>query len=127
MQAAYTTAVLDLLKRGVDPSKVFRGLQTTLQARGHGKLYARIIRQVARRLPHALRPSVKLTVAREADVAHYEEAIQAAMRSLNATEQPIVVIDDALIGGFIAESADQRVDQSHHRKLRSLYQSVINR
>ena len=124
MGSNYTSAVIELLQNGTEPKQVFAGLKTTLAARGHHKLYPAVLRAVARQLPRALRPPATLTVAHERDVKALEQAVTAAAELLQTSRKPIVKIDENLIGGFILEADHHCVDQSHHRKLRSLYQSI---
>ncbi len=125
MKDTYTTALLDLLATDTDFTSVLAGFKDTLQKRGHSALYGPVLQRVLRQL-QATRPSTVLTVSNESAREELARAIAVALTELGAPADvgPAVVVDDSIIGGFIAEHAHQRQNHSYKSKLVSLYRSI---
>jgi len=124
MKDSYITAVLEELKAGHDPSKVLAGLKNTLAKKGHDRLYAAILRGVARVLEAGSAESVVVTTVSEADYKAHKDAITAALKTLDADTEPKVQIDETIVGGFVAEANNKRIDASYKSKLVTLYRSL---
>ena len=114
-----------MLLAGKNPAEVFRGLVVILEKRGHQSLLSGILAGVLRHV-EAARPAgqASLTVASEASVSELKSAIESALKTLNATEKPTVIIDQSIIGGFIATTDTESIDASYKRKLIDLYRSI---
>jgi len=125
MKDTYTNALLELLTPTADAERVIAGFREVLKARGHEDLFGPVLRRVHRVLV-AARPETVITVAssqaREAQAA----AIAAALQNLGAdpAREPALVIDDTIIGGYIAEHAGVRTDASYKSKLGALYRRI---
>jgi F0F1-type ATP synthase delta subunit len=97
-----------------------------MEARGHQQLLPRVLRAVIRErsASRAIR-----TVVRVNDEASYQalkQEIVSTLTELQATEEPAVIIDSTLIGGYQVEANAIRVDASYKQQLRSLYRSITN-
>jgi len=123
MKEIYTTALLQLLTSKSDTSDVLEGFKRTLQKRGHGVLYGPVLRKVLRVLK-AKCPNTQITLASENELTKQKADIETALRQLGATAEPAVVIDDTIIGGYVAEHNHYRLDNSYKSKLLALYRSI---
>lgn len=122
MKDTYTTALLDLLATTADAEAVLKGFKDTLTKRGHEQLYGPVLRRVLTRLK-AARPTTMVVVASETAYEAQKAAITKALTDLGGNE-PVVVVDDTIVGGFIAEHNHTRLDASFKTKLVSLYRSL---
>lgn len=126
MKDTYITALLELIESGQSVDTILDGFQKTLNARGHERLFVPVLRGVLRTLD-AARPKTELIVAREVDVMKYRTAIEEALAKLGADAGDAVIHkDDTIIGGYIVEHADARLDASYKTKLVNLYRSLTN-
>ena len=124
MKENYITAVLEELRMGSDPERILRGLKTALQKRGHDRLYAAILRGVVRVLESDSTETTVVTVVDQAAFEKQKNVIMDTLASLGTNDQPKVVQDSTIVGGFIAEAANKRLDKSYKAKLVSLYRSL---
>lgn len=127
MKEHYINAVVSLLHAETSVTEVIAGLDRVLAARGHEKLRPGIVRGVMRVLS-AQRPSTSATVITASETSRKALAseIAAALSELGATDTPEVIIDDAIIGGFIAKTNTKTYDASHRRHLVELYRTITN-
>lgn len=124
MKDTYTQALLDLLTPDADASAVIKGFKETLKERGHERLFETVLKNVLRVL-EAERPSTVVTVANQKDVEKYAAEIKAALSELSAGDQePLVKVDDTIIGGYLVENNRRRFDASFKSKLVDLYRSI---
>lgn len=125
MKDIYTTALLELLAPDADADKVLSGFKNTLLERGHSALYGPVLRKVLRQLS-AARPSTVLTISSETARQDLADAITTALAELDAPKdtEPAVVVDETIVGGFIAEHGSKRQDHSYKSKLVSLYRNI---
>ncbi len=126
MQHAYTEAFLELLASGTSVEAALSGLQRTLAAKHHNKLYGAILAEVLRLL--TAEKGVQIAVVKKApeinpaDVA----AIAAVLSNLGVAADTEVreEVDETLVGGFVATYNYREHDQSYKRVLKSLYESI---
>lgn len=114
----YAEAVNALLGDGAELKTVLKNLQAALRARGHEKLYAAILRFVARTYPAAAaagRPL--LVVAKESDAAVYTAALK--------LKEADIKIDPSIVGGYVLMEHDQRRDHSYKSKLLTWYRQTL--
>lgn len=123
----YIAAVTTLLEDGKDAEQVLGALSQTLKRRGHTKLHGAILRGVAESLTRrrAKRQAV-VSVERSDDFTLHKEAIDAALRTLGASGDVRVAIDETLIGGFTVSTHEKRIDRSFKQQLVALYRSVTD-
>lgn len=127
MKASYTTAVLELLAAGKEVPAVLSGLKRAMQAHGHEKLYAPVLRNVVRIVAAEPVAGATVTIARAEDRERYQKEIEAALAALPVTTQPTAshtVIDDTLIGGFTVTNGTHLLDASFKSKLLNLYRRI---
>ena len=124
MKDTYVTAVLEMIAEGVNPEVVLSGLQTSLKEHGHDRLYATVLRGVLRVLSAGSAETALVTVAAENDVEKHQAAINASLKDLATDAVPTIAIDESLIGGYVAEANNQRIDASYKTKLVSLYRNL---
>ncbi|MEK7639138.1 MAG: F0F1 ATP synthase subunit delta [Patescibacteria group bacterium] len=127
MKSEYTHALLQLLEEGLPIEKALAGLRTTLARRHHGKLFVPILREVVRVLE--AKKGVRQAVVATASTATQKalaEKIKSALTALGAsTDTPVEnVVDETLIGGFVATFNHEEYDYSYRKALKSLYESI---
>lgn len=123
MKDNYVAAILELLKEGTDAKSIFAGLQDTLAKRGHQQLYPSILKTVQRILEAQTLATATVAVASEADVKKFKTAIADSLSALNASSSE-TVIDQTLVGGFIVEANNTRIDNSYKKQLINMYRSL---
>jgi F0F1-type ATP synthase delta subunit len=127
MQANYVQAMVSLLTEGQKPDVVVAGLVRTLEARGHSRLLRSILTETVRTLEvREISTRPKLVVAREEHTTKEANAIKSALLKLKEESEPLVSIDDTIIGGFIVESNHIRLDHSYKTSLINLYRNITN-
>ncbi len=124
MKENYITAVLEELQAGKDTAEVLKGLQQTLESKGHNRLYGAILRGVLRVLEARGTSVATVTVVNEASYEKQKDAITAALNELGVVGNPEVITDATIIGGFIAEGENKRLDKSYKSRLVSLYRNL---
>ena len=124
MKQNYITAVLDHLNNGVEAEVVLSGLKRTLTKHGHKTLYASVLKGVLRVLEANSTSGTTVTVLSEADFNKQKAVIETALNQLQAAESPTIVEDSSIVGGFVAEANNRRIDQSYKTRLVALYRQV---
>lgn len=125
MQTTYQAAVLEMIKADIAPDKILSGLKQTLSGRGHEPLYRKILSGVLRELEaSSAARSTHVVVKSEADYKTHQKAIQAALKELGTSDNPAISVDPTLIGGFIAEHNNVRMNHSYKAKLVNLYRAL---
>ena len=128
MKTEYAQALVATINEGVLVNDALVGLQRTLERKHHGKLYASVLREAVRTLEsNKGSTSAVVTVAKAADMEAQKDAIVAALEALGATSNTPVteVVDESLIGGFVATFDYKERNQSYKKALKSLYESII--
>lgn len=119
IQKHYLLAVKALIKDGVAPTALFDGLKSTLDRRGHSKLYPSILRSLTRSLEENVQSSVQtLVVAKAEDAKRFmpKDADEATSR---------IVVDESIVGGHIFTKDWVRTDDSHKTKLLTWYRRSV--
>jgi F0F1-type ATP synthase delta subunit len=127
MKQQYVQAVLASVREGLAVDAVLAGLRTTLAQRRHEKLLVPVLLEVLRMLEAEKGVDVaEVRVARAADLAILKSTIATTLADLGASPKTTVteVIDDTIIGGFVATYNYQEKDQSYKTTLKSLYESI---
>lgn len=103
----------------------FARVRDVLIARGHGRLWKRVLREAERRIKRiAVRAQPTLVVARAELATAPTPALMRAQEELAAGESPRVVVDPHITGGFILKKGFIRLDRSYKTALIKLYQRV---
>lgn len=125
MKAAYTQAVIEMIKSGAEPEAVLRGLDALLAHKGHERLKASVLASVARVLEaRSANDTPTVFVKDEADAEKHKAAIAAALARLGASEAPRTIIDSTLVGGFVAKVHNNITDASYKTALINLYRNI---
>lgn len=118
----YVKATYDILKRDGDVSHTLQSLLRYLKKRGLGNLYPSILRglidQISRTEKNA---KPKVFLARESDFKKYEAEIRSSLKQLGAADDTAIEVNRNLIGGFIVQKKDRRMDKSYKTKLLHAY------
>jgi F0F1-type ATP synthase delta subunit len=123
MKDTYTAALLELLDQSDSPESVLKGFKNTLKERGHTSLYVPVLSKVLRILS-SQKPRTVVTVKSDADYTAQKTAIAATLAELGATADPVVAVDNTIVGGYIVEHNNARQDNSYKTKLLTLYRQI---
>lgn len=127
MRDIYVTSIIELIEAGSDVDSVLKNLKAVLESRGHEKILPKILKRTASKLEERTeKTTATVTVRAETDAEKYKEQIDRALRYLKAEIEPRVHVDETLVGGFIAEHKNMRIDQSYKNALLKTYQKVTN-
>lgn len=127
MQHDYAQALISHLENGVSADEALAGLVAVLTRRHHQKLLPLILRVALRTLEaDTAKRSAVVRVASPKVTKENEATIKAALSALGVTAATPVdeVIDETLIGGFIARYNFTEQDHSYKRVLTNLYESI---
>lgn len=129
MTGKYTQATLDLLKGGMAVDAVLTGLQASLRANRHEKLYRKILVEVLRALSgNAGKSEIAITLSKESDEETLRKEIERSLKELGVESgNRSVVIDETIIGGHVVTTKTQRIDRSYKQALLRLYRSVTEK
>jgi F0F1-type ATP synthase delta subunit len=124
MKDTYVAAVHQALNDGTDPELVITGLKRVLTERGHERLLAPVLRTVLTLNTTSRTRTTLIRVASNADLAANKAAIEAALADCQATDEPEVIVDDTVVGGWQVEANGTRVDASYKTALTTLYRAI---
>ncbi len=122
----YIDATYELLSRGMSADAVLKNLRAMLERKGLLAMYGKVLRGLLDRTvrKHATE-GTKVTVARQADVARYAEAIKGAISDIGGGDTHQMNVDPHLIGGFVVTHNGKRVDKSYKSTLLHVYQNIV--
>jgi F0F1-type ATP synthase delta subunit len=125
MLTTYVRALLQELHRTPDTALVLEKTRAAMTARGHEKLYSRVLRAAIREL-EAAPAAVTVRVAEVDGYQKHAAQISEALRTLNATldDHPEVVVDATLIGGYAVAHKHQIIDATYKKALITLYHRI---
>ncbi|MEN9922324.1 MAG: hypothetical protein RL097_601 [Candidatus Parcubacteria bacterium] len=127
MKTEYVQALLQTLHEGVATEVALSGLRRVLEKNKHSKLLPAILQEAVRMLETEKGASfATVAVARSADNVVLATQIKNALAELQVPSTAIVkiVIDETLVGGFVATFDYKERDQSYKKVLTSLYESI---
>lgn len=125
MKNHYIQATIQLIQKGTDIQEVLTGLQRTMVDKGHMRLYGAVLRGVFRILETKKESlTATVTVAEEAAIAKYTDAIKNALTVLEAGDDYTVKVDPTIIGGVIVKNNNTVVDRSFKTALTNLYRAA---
>ncbi len=123
MKNSYVEAFTKSILTGTDVSVALENLKALLKRKGHERLFSTILHASVRVLTAKLKSALpQVTVAAEGSVS--KEVLMAAIKSLDSTLDPRVVVDSTLIGGYTARVKGLFIDASYKHKLLQLYRSI---
>lgn len=124
MKENYINAVLEMYMADKESTNVLEGLKKTLARKGHNRLYAPVLRGVLRVLESRGTEHSRVVVASHESYTKQKNAIESALRALGAEGSHEVIVDETIVGGFIAEANNTQLDKSYKTKLVSLYRNL---
>lgn len=127
LENTYAAGLIRAIERGTDVRTATERLAALLKKRGMLSLMPRVIHAVrtmgAQQATHSV---ITLTVARQSDVQAAQKAASHVIHDLGLESDDIhVVVDDAIVGGWILAGRGVRVDHSHKRHLVDMYQTTV--
>ncbi len=128
MKTQYAQAFLEVVKDGMPVETALTGLRATLEKKSHSKLFAPVLLEVVRVLEaEKFAGQVVVKTAKAGDAAALKAQIGAALLELGVAKGVPVksIIDETLVGGFVATFDYKEHDQSYKKALKSLYESII--
>ncbi len=116
MEATYAHALLQVIRKGMDPKKAIESLKNVLERQGRIELFPRIARSLVRidQREKTIRPRVYV-----ADEAHTKRAFIES-----GISDAAVCVDETLIGGWRPDDAERLVDNSFKKHLLSIYSNI---
>lgn len=127
MKTEYAQAFLQVLKDGMPVETALAGLKRALANKQHEKLLAPILLEVKRVLEtdRGVAQAV-VTVASNTQSAGLRSQIDATLKELGVEKDTQVkeVVDETLVGGFVATFDHKEYDHSYKTALKSLYESI---
>lgn len=126
MKADYIKATLARIEAGDDPKDVVRGLRLSMEARHHERLFDVVLRNVLKVLERQA-PTTSVRVANEKHYKAAQNTIKTTLKELGTEDTPAIILDESLIGGYIAEHDGTYVDKSYKYALTNLYRRITNR
>ena len=126
MKDHYINATLTLLAEGAATDKILSDLKRVLEAKGHTRLYASILRGLLRQMDAKQHTGdVTIILAKEADLTKHKEAIESALERYTDGPDHTTTVDENIIGGFVLRFGNTVLDQSYKTRLVKLYRSLI--
>jgi F0F1-type ATP synthase delta subunit len=127
MEANYVTAITELISTGTPVEEVLANLPKVLALHGHTRMHESVLRHVMLTLEQQHEDSVPVvTVASEAGETAQKAEIKAALAELGvASASHRTVVDDTIIGGFVATYNHKSIDESYRTQLQAIYQASL--
>lgn len=120
----YSEATYRALESGLSPEAAVLGLRTVLTRHGHVSLYGAVLKDVVRMLEKKEKnTTVTVLVAKQTDVDKYAAHVARFVEEVRGARTEVVV-DETLVGGFIAKTTAYKRDQSYKESLASLYRAL---
>lgn len=127
MKTEYAQALLATLEDGMSVDTALSGLKVALQKKHHEKLFAPVLLEVLRVLEAEKgTKTAEIRVAKTADLSALKSQIETTLQSLGVSSDTQVkeVVDETIVGGFVATYNYTEQDQSYKKALKSLYESI---
>ncbi len=101
---------------------LFGNFVAALKRRGHGKLLPRIEKEYLKLIAQGKKNVIHVRVAREKDRAAAQKSVAALSKKGEPTAK--IVVDSALVSGFMISGRDFRFDATGRRTLLELYKKL---
>jgi F0F1-type ATP synthase delta subunit len=127
MKTQYSQAFLEVVKDGMPVETALAGLRAALTKKNHSKLLAPVLLEVARVLEaEKFANQAVIKTAKEADHKALKTQIETVLAELGVSKDISVktVVDETLVGGFVATFDYKEHDQSYKKSLKSLFESI---
>lgn len=127
MKTQYAQAFLEMIQEGMSVETALAGLRTALEKKNYSKLLVPILLEVQRVLEAQKdAKQARVATASTADAKVLKAKITEALKTLGIEKSTVVkeVVDETLVGGFVATFDYKEYDQSYKRTLKSLFESI---
>ena len=122
----YAKALHISIADGMTAPKALERLDALLAEKGHERLRPRILRTLHTLLEtHEKVMTPVVTVANERDVNALTPKVTAILKEMDISRHPIFKEDQHLIGGFVIDQGDKKIDRSYKTVLTALYRNII--
>lgn len=122
MHHTLVTIYAKMISEGFDIAQI----REVLARRGHQKLLPRILRLAYRMVERDQRRNIPtVTIARISDRGKHDGVIKKICHDLAIADEPVLVADGTITGGFILRQRFKRVDRSYKKAMENLYRRVI--
>ncbi len=121
----YIQATYETVRKGNDVNTTLSALSLYLKKRGLVKLYPSILRGLMERMKRSTGATTqKVTTARTSDLKKHEKEIYTLLKELGGEITHTHHVDKNIIGGFIIEGSNKRVDRSYKHTLLQAYRRL---
>jgi F0F1-type ATP synthase delta subunit len=127
MKSDYVQAFLEVLQAGMPVDTALTGLKSTLERKNHLKLYAPVLLEVMRVLEADKDGGAAVVaVASLSQAKELKAQIATVLSTLGVDTHTAVkeIVDETLVGGFVATFDYKEHDQSYKKALKSLFESI---
>lgn len=127
MKTQYAQAFLEMIQEGMSVETALADLRTALAKKNYSKLLVPILLEVQRVLEAQKDvKQARVATASTADAKVLKAKITEALKTLGIEKSTVVkeVVDETLVGGFVATFDYKEYDQSYKRTLKSLFESI---
>lgn len=127
MKTQYAQAFLEMIQEGMSVETALTGLHTALAKKNYSKLLVPILLEVQRVLEAQKdAKQARVATASTTDAKVLKAKITEALKTLGIEKSTVVkeVVDETLVGGFVATFDYKEYDQSYKRTLKSLFESI---
>ena len=127
MKQHYAQAFLEMLQEGMPVEAALTGLRAAMEKKSHTKLFVPVLLEVQRVLEakKGVREAVVAT-ATTASATALKSQIDITLAELGVSKNiPLkAVVDETLVGGFVATFDYKEHDQSYKKALTNLFESI---
>jgi len=121
----YIQATYETIRNGSDANATLSALSLYLKKRGLVKLYPSILRGLMERMKRStVTTTQKVTTARTGDLKKHEKEIHTLLKELGGDTAHTHHVDENIIGGFIIEGSNKRIDKSYKHTLLQAYRRL---
>lgn len=121
----YAKALNTSIANGMTVPKALDRLDAILAEKGHQRLRPRILRALLTLVEaHEKEMTPVVTVANEKDAEKLSSQIHAVLKEMGTHKDPVISEDPHIIGGFIVDQGDQKIDKSYKTVLTTLYRNI---
>ena len=127
MKQHYAQAFLEMLEESMPVEAALTGLRAAMEKKSHTKLFVPVLLEVQRVLEakKGVREAVVATTT-TASATALKSQIDTALAELGVSKNiPLkTVVDETLVGGFVATFDYKEHDQSYKKALTNLFESI---
>lgn len=123
----YIEAINTLLMKGADIEALLEKLTAVLQKKGHSRMYLHILKGLLNKLEqHSAMARAQVVIGRLSDADTLSKTITASLETLGTNGQPLIVVDETVIGGFKTTVGARTIDKTYKKQLLTVYRSLTD-